>query len=172
MLLRFPMPTVALLNGHTFAGGLMLSMTHDYRLAPSNRGFICLNEVLFGAPLKPSMAALFRHKLSDSTCRTLALEGRRLSGADAVALGVADETVANLDEAFAFIGKHALVEKPKAGVYGVIKAEIYNKLIKELDGAGFEAEEARFAATQEKDAERQEFAKVWYEQWQKSNAKL
>ncbi|TQS32479.1 hypothetical protein Golomagni_07201, partial [Golovinomyces magnicellulatus] len=70
--LSFPMPTIALLNGHTYAGGLMLSMAHDYRLAPSPRGFLCLNEVLFGAPLKPPMAAIFRHKLSPPVCRSLA----------------------------------------------------------------------------------------------------
>lgn len=167
------MPTIALLNGHTYAGGLMLAMAHDYRLAPSPKGFICLNEVLFGAPLKPPMAAIFRNKLPATTCRILALEARRLSGADAVALGVADETATSVEDALAFIDKHTLLEKPKAGVYGVIKAELYNKLIKELDGAGWDAEEARFAATQEKDAERQEFGKVWYEQWQKDNkAKL
>lgn len=167
------MPTVALLNGHTYAGGLMLSMAHDYRLAPSPKGFICLNEVLFGAPLKPAMAAIFRNKLPPSTCRTLALEGRRLTGADAVALGIADETATSIDDAFAFIDKYQLLEKPKAGVYGVIKAELYNKLIKELDAAGLEAEEQRFADTQDKDAERKEFGRVWYEQWQKDNkAKL
>lgn len=167
------MPTVALLNGHTYAGGLMLSMAHDYRLAPSPKGFLCLNEVLFGAPLNPAMAAIFRNKLSPTTVRTLALEGRRLTGADAVALGIADETATSLDDALAFIEKHGLTEKAKAGVYGVIKHELYNKLITELAGAGLEAEQARFAQTQESEEERREFGKVWYEQWQKDNkAKL
>lgn len=165
------MPTIALLNGHTFAGGLMLSVAHDYRLAPSPKGFLCLNEVLFGAPLKPPMAAIFRHKLSPPTCRALALEARRMTGDDAVALGVADATATGLDDALAFIEKHNLLEKPKAGVYGVIKAELYNKLIKELDGEGLETEEKRFDATQERDAERKEFGKVWLEQWKKG-AKL
>ena len=151
----------------------MLSMAHDYRLAPSPKGFLSLNEVLLGAPLNPAMAAIFRNKLPATTVRTLALEGRRLTGADAVALGIADETATNLDDALAFIDKFELLEKAKAGVYGVIKHELYNKLVTELDGAGLEAEEVRFLKTQEKDEERKEFGKVWYEQWHKeSKAKL
>ncbi|PHH67140.1 hypothetical protein CDD81_2909 [Ophiocordyceps australis] len=62
--LTFPMPTVALINGHAYAGALMLAMAHDYRLAPTPRGFLCLNELLFGAPLKPAMAAMRRSRVS------------------------------------------------------------------------------------------------------------
>lgn len=170
----FPMPTIALLNGHTFAGGLMLSMSHDYRLAPSPKGYLCLNEVLFGAPLKPAMAAIFRHKLpNSSTLRTVALEAKRMSGADAVALGVADGTCARgVDDALALIDERKLLEMPKAGVYGVIKGELYKDLIAELAGAGLEAEEKRFVEDAAAEDERREFGKVWYEQWVKDKAKL
>lgn len=34
------MPTVALLNGHTFAGGLILAMHHDYRIQNPTKGFL------------------------------------------------------------------------------------------------------------------------------------
>ena len=33
------MPTIALLNGHAFAGGLMLAMHHDYRIMNPSKGF-------------------------------------------------------------------------------------------------------------------------------------
>ncbi|KAF4119527.1 Enoyl-CoA hydratase/isomerase family [Geosmithia morbida] len=166
-LLTYPMPTVALLNGHTFAGGLMLSMAHDYRLAPSPRGYLCLNEVLFGAPLKPAMAAIFRAKLSPQSYRTVALEGRRMTGPDAVRLGVADGVAASLDDALAFVRERDLVSKPAKGVYGAIKAEMYDGLVAELHGAGLEAEEARFAANGQAEEERKEFGKIWFEQWSK-----
>ncbi|UNI24679.1 hypothetical protein JDV02_010409 [Purpureocillium takamizusanense] len=177
--LTFPMPTIALLNGHTYAGGLMLSLAHDYRLAPAPRGFLCLNELLFGAPLKPAMAAIVRHKLTPQAYRTVALEARRFSGPQAVDIGLADAVVASgggedgVAEALAFIAERELLEKPKRGVYGTIKAEMYKGLIGEIAGAGLVAGEKRFDEDQKREADRREFGKVWYEQWAKDNkAKL
>ncbi|ODA78116.1 hypothetical protein RJ55_06719 [Drechmeria coniospora] len=169
--LTFPMPTLALLNGHTYAGGLMLALSHDYRLAPSPRGFMCLNEMLFGAPLKPAMAAIFRHKLTPLAYRSVALEARRFSAAEAVEMGLADGIATSLDDALKFIADRDLLSKPKAGVYGVIKAEMHKTLIAELKSPGLDAEEARFDQDQRTDGERKEFGKVWYEQWAKDAAK-
>ncbi|GAO16203.1 uncharacterized protein UV8b_05582 [Ustilaginoidea virens] len=168
-LLTYPMPTVALLNGHTFAGGLMLAMAHDYRLAPSPKGFLCLNEVLFGAPLKPPMAAIFRHRLTPQTFRTLALEGCRFTGQQAVEHGIADATATCLQDALAFVGDRQLADKPKAGVFGVIKTELHKDLLSELRREGVDRQEGRFNDDQRLEAERKEFGKVWYAQWAKDN---
>ncbi|PFH61405.1 hypothetical protein XA68_17457 [Ophiocordyceps unilateralis] len=171
--LTYPMPTIALINGHAFAGGLMLATAHDYRLAPRNRGYLCLNELLFGAPLKPAMAAIFRHKLPPSTLRDLALEARRFDGPQAVAAGLADGLADGVDDVFAFVRERALGEKAKSGVYGVIKAELNSPLIAYLSGPGLDAAEARFEEDRRAEAEHKEFASVWYEQWRKDNkAKL
>lgn len=169
------MPTLALLNGHTYAGGLMLAMAHDYRLAPSPKGFICLNEVLFGAHLQPPMASLFRAKLpSNAIFRKVALEGHRFTGQEAVDDGIADGLApGGLDDALRFVKERNLLEKPQKGVYGTIKAEIYKDLIKELKGAGLEVEDERFKNELRREAERKEFGKVFVEQWRKDNkAKL
>jgi Delta3-Delta2-enoyl-CoA isomerase len=58
------MPTIALINGHVFAGGLVTAMAHDYRTMNPHKSFLCLNELEFGAGLRPAMASLFRVKLS------------------------------------------------------------------------------------------------------------
>lgn len=151
----------------------MLSQAHDYRLAPSPKGFLCLNEVLFGAPLKPPMAAIFRHRLAPQTYRTLALEGRRFTGQQAVEVGLADATASSLHDCLAFIAERQLVEKPKAGVYGVIKTELHKDLLRELRKEGVDREEERFNDDQLRERERKEFGKVWFEQWTKENkAKL
>jgi len=171
--LTYPMPTVAWMNGHAFAGGLMLAMAHDYRLAPSPRGFLCLNELLFGAPLKPAMAGIFRHKLPSITYRTLVLEAKRFNADEALAAGIVDGVATGLDDALGFIAQRELTEKPKSGVYGTLKAEMYKDLLQMLSGPGLEAEEARFDADQARTAERKEFGRVWYEQWKKEDkAKL
>ncbi|KAG5952461.1 hypothetical protein E4U53_000803 [Claviceps sorghi] len=171
--LTYPMPTVALLNGHTFAGALMLSQAHDYRLAPSPKGFLCLNEVLFGAPLKPPMIAIFRHHLTPQTFRTLALEGRRYTGQQAVEAGLADATASSLQDCLAFIAERQLVDKPKAGVYGVIKTELHRDLVRELCKEVVDASEERFQDDQRTEAERKEAGRAWFETWARGDkAKL
>ena len=177
--LTYPMPTLSLINGHAFAGGLMLATAHDYRLAPSPKGLLCLNELLFGAPLKPAMAALFRTKLSPLTYRTVVLEARRFTAQEAVEHGIVDGIarsapgVTPLDDALAFIEQRGLVDKAKTGVYGTLKAEMYKDLLAIFRGPGLEVEEARFDATQRAEDERKEFGRVWFEQWSKENkAKL
>ena len=47
-LITYPMPTLALMNGHAFAGGLMTAMFHDYRIMNPHKGYVCLNELDFG----------------------------------------------------------------------------------------------------------------------------
>lgn len=167
------MPTVALINGHAFAGGLMLATAHDYRLAPSPKGLLCLNELIFGAPLKPAMAALFRTKLAPLTYRTVVLEARRFTAQEAVEYGIADASAKGLDDALKFVEETGLVDKAKSGVYGTLKAEMYKDLVGTLKSPGLDVEEARFDAVQKGEDERKEFGRVWFEQWSKGNkAKL
>ncbi|KAK4962181.1 hypothetical protein LTR28_004701 [Elasticomyces elasticus] len=71
------MPTISLLNGHAFAGALMLAMMHDYRVMNPHRGYLCLNELELGVPLRPPMSSIFRQKVSPSTYRSMVLEARR-----------------------------------------------------------------------------------------------
>lgn len=71
------MPTIALINGHAFAGGLMLVMMHDYRMMNPHRGYLCLNEVELGVPLRPPMTSVFRQKVGPQCYRQLVLEAKR-----------------------------------------------------------------------------------------------
>lgn len=71
------MPTIALLNGHTFAGGFMLAMMHDYRIMNPHKGFLCLNELVLGVGLRPPMCSVFREKVKPATFRRMILEAVR-----------------------------------------------------------------------------------------------
>ena len=84
------MPTVAWINGHAFAGGLMLAMHHDYRVFAGDRGYMCINELEFGAPLLPPMSGIFRTKLRADVYRTTVLEARRWDAQAALAAGIID----------------------------------------------------------------------------------
>ncbi|KAK7751275.1 hypothetical protein SLS62_006820 [Diatrype stigma] len=95
-LLTYPMPTVAVVGGHCFAGGLMLAMHHDYRVFTGGaRGFLCLNELEFGMPLMPPMSAVFRLKTSPPVYRRLVLEAHRFGGPEALEAGLVDALGSN-----------------------------------------------------------------------------
>ncbi|BFZ19750.1 hypothetical protein BsWGS_22789 [Bradybaena similaris] len=44
-ILYFPLPTLAALNGHAYAGGALFAFAHDLRTFRQDKGWLCLNEV-------------------------------------------------------------------------------------------------------------------------------
>ncbi|KAK5219406.1 hypothetical protein LTR72_007790 [Exophiala xenobiotica] len=131
-LIAYPMPTIALMNGHAFAGGLMTAMMHDYRIMNPHKGFLCLNELDFGAALQPAMASVFRVKLSMTTFRNMVLESKRYSALEALKEGIIDG-VGSVDETLAFVGEMKLTQKAQGKSYGNMKEELYREVIKDLD---------------------------------------
>lgn len=128
------MPTLALMNGHAFAGGLMLAMMHDYRFMNPHKGFLCLNELDFGASLRPAMASVFRVKLSMSTFRNMVLESRRYPALEALKEGIIDG-VGSLEDVLKFATEMKLVQKAQGKSYGRIKEELYREVIQDLDAS-------------------------------------
>jgi enoyl-CoA hydratase/carnithine racemase len=92
-LLELPMPTIAAVQGHAFAGGAMLALAHDVRIMRGDRGYLCLPEIDLGMTFTDGMAALIAAKVPSTALRRLAVFGERMDGATAQALGVVDEIV-------------------------------------------------------------------------------
>lgn len=131
----------------------MLAMHHDYRVMNPSRGFACLNELDFGAALKPAMSAVFRLKTSPQTYRSLVLEARRFSGAEALQAGIVDG-VGGLEQVLALVADRKLADKGKTGVYGALKREMYRESVAIMK---FDArEEERFQGEVEEDERRKE----------------
>ena len=95
--LGFPVPTVAAMNGHAFAGGGMMALAHDFRVMRSDRGYFCLPEADIGLPFTPGMNALITAKLPRVTAHEAMLTGQRYGGADAARLGIVHEAVPEAD---------------------------------------------------------------------------
>ncbi|CZR51934.1 related to enoyl-CoA hydratase/isomerase [Phialocephala subalpina] len=169
-LLTYPMPTVALVNGHAFAGGFMVAMYHDYRIFNPSRGFVCLNELDLGVPLKPAMSSIFRQKLSPQIYKTMVLEAKRFSAKEALEGGIVDAS-GGMEELKNFIGQRKLSEKSKMGVYGLLKAEMFRETLGYLDMEGHEREEERYNAYLEKEDKRKEEEQKKVAEWEKSASK-
>ncbi|KAK4187611.1 ClpP/crotonase-like domain-containing protein [Podospora australis] len=157
--LTYPMPTIALLPGHAFAGGLMLAMHHDYRVMSPAKGFACINELEFGVPLKPAMSSIFRLKLPAATYRQLVLEAHRFGGQEAQASGIVDR-LGGLEEVLKLVSDKKLTTKAKTGIYGLLKAEMYRESVGFLSAAGHEqAEKDDRALMESEDLRRDEAEK-------------
>ncbi|KAK1761264.1 enoyl-CoA delta isomerase 3 [Echria macrotheca] len=157
-LVTYPMPTVALLNGHAFAGGLMLALHHDYRIMNPTKGFLCVNELDFGVPLKPAMSAIFRIKLPPRTYRQLVLEAHRFDGKSALEAGIVDG-LGGFEEVLRFVEAKKLTKKGETGIYGLMKAEMYRESVELLTEEGHVQGEERQRRMIEEDEERKELGR-------------
>lgn len=127
------MPTIALINGHAFAGGLMLAMYHDYRIQNPHKGFLCINELEFGVPLLAPMMSVFRQKLAPSVFRDVVLEARRFAGPESLQVGLVD-ALGGIEETVGFVvQQRKLLAKAETGIYGTMKEEMYRESLGYLD---------------------------------------
>ncbi|XP_077982426.1 uncharacterized protein LOC144437375 [Glandiceps talaboti] len=91
--LTFPIPTVAAINGHAFAGGALFALAHDYRVMRTRQGWFCLPEIhlklTFGTT---GFKELIRHKVPGGKLYTdMAVYGKRFTGEELRKTGVIDE---------------------------------------------------------------------------------
>ncbi|MFH1539845.1 MAG: enoyl-CoA hydratase/isomerase family protein [bacterium] len=107
----FPKPTVAALNGHAFAGGVLVAAYFDFRHMREDRGWVCVPEIDLNLPLPPSMIAILQAILPYRSFRDMYYLGKRYTGPEAVELGFVDgvfpaeELVAKSIELAAELGK-------------------------------------------------------------------
>lgn len=87
---RFPRPTVAAINGHAYAGGLLTALTCDYRLAADGARF-CMNEVPIGMAVPAVFVEIIRYAVGDRGAALATLFGREYSAQDANRLGLVDD---------------------------------------------------------------------------------
>ena len=65
-------PTLAVFNGHAYAGGAILGFAHDKIIMTSNpKSKICLSEINVGLPFPPGYAMVCKSRLTSKAFREL-----------------------------------------------------------------------------------------------------
>ena len=90
---ELPIPLLAAVNGHAVAGGCVLALQADLRIAADRDARIGLNETRLGIGLPALVVETLRSQVPASSLGPLALEGRLVSPREALQLGLVHEVV-------------------------------------------------------------------------------
>ena len=93
-LFTYPRPTVAAINGHAYAGGLITALDCDYRIASEGALQFSLNEVPIGIPMPAVYCEIIKHAIGQQAGNELTLFGQEYDLAGAVRTGVVSKIVA------------------------------------------------------------------------------
>jgi enoyl-CoA hydratase len=134
-LYSLPIPTVAAVNGHAIAGGLVLALACDKRIAVDSGALFGLTEVRAGVPFPVAAMAVVKAELSPAAARALVLGGRNCDAARALALGIVDELQpADGVRARSLVLARELATAPRDS-YGRIKRQLRETALGEIERA-------------------------------------
>jgi 3,2-trans-enoyl-CoA isomerase len=89
-----PIPVVAAITGHSPAGGAVIAIFCDYRIAAQGKFKMGLNEVQVGLPVPRVILAGLTRVVGQRQAERLAVRGLLVSPDEALAVGLVDEVVA------------------------------------------------------------------------------
>lgn len=89
----FGPPIVAALPGHAIAGGLIVAMGADERIAAEGKGKFGLSEVILGVSVPQCLMEPFRHVVGPRQMERLAATGENVGVEEARSIGLVDRIV-------------------------------------------------------------------------------
>ena len=139
-LFDYPGPTAALINGHVIAGGAILALCCDERIAePTDGARIGLNEVALGLRFPPRILRIVQHRLPRLTCAEVVLGAALYTPEGAQRVGLVHTVTADAGDLAR--GKLDALHAHPAGAYAATKADLQAGVTAPRDG-----EHARFVA--------------------------
>lgn len=154
----FPKPIVAAVNGHAVAGGCVIMLPCDARLAADVPMSIALSEVTLGASLFASTVEMLRYWIGNAKAEEMLLTGRTIDAKEAHRIGLVEQIV----EASSLLPTALSRAKELAAQYGP-GYEALRRLIRQpIADRWLDAEEASIA----------EFVRIWYTPETRAKTKL
>jgi enoyl-CoA hydratase len=120
---------VGAITGHAIAGGLVLALCTDLRVA-SDSGRYGLTEIKVGVPYPQAAIGVVRAELAPHAARALAFGNRLMDASDCLRLGVFDEIVPGAE----VLPRAAEIARELAAM----PAEVYARTKRDMRGAAIE----------------------------------
>lgn len=130
----FPRPVVAAVNGHAVAGGLILALCADRRIA-STVGTYGLTELRVGIPYPAAAIGVVRAELDPGAARRLVLDAELLDAEALLRFGAFDELAAPdevLERSLAVARELAALP---TGAYETVKGQLRGPALEEIRAA-------------------------------------
>ena len=112
-ILKYQLPTMAVLNGHCIAGGLFLSMAHERRIIKEGNWVLTANEVPKGIIVPSGFAAVVKTTVPNVIANQLNL-GKRIGVKEALKREVVDATYSDNDDLMKQIHEFVKLEGPRS----------------------------------------------------------
>lgn len=133
---RFPLPVCFAITGHSPAGGTVLSLFGDYRVAAAGDFRLGLNETEVGLPMPPVVFRAFRRLVGTRAAEQLAVAGRLVGPGEALALGLVDEVVEPTEVVARAVGRAAHLAALPQHALSATRAEARADLVALFDDIG------------------------------------
>eukprot|EP00009_Paramoeba_aestuarina_P011088 CAMPEP_0201534008 /NCGR_PEP_ID=MMETSP0161_2-20130828/54948_1 /ASSEMBLY_ACC=CAM_ASM_000251 /TAXON_ID=180227 /ORGANISM="Neoparamoeba aestuarina, Strain SoJaBio B1-5/56/2" /LENGTH=260 /DNA_ID=CAMNT_0047938399 /DNA_START=92 /DNA_END=874 /DNA_ORIENTATION=+ len=126
-LMTLPMPVIAACQGHAFAGGMLWALCSDVRVASSDKGFWCMNEIDLGLNIPPALLVIIKDKIRDPQFRMkVILEGVRFKAQELLDEGVVEAIAPSSEvEKEALKIAERMAPKSGSGAFAPMKKQLY-----------------------------------------------
>ena len=131
----FGPPIVAALPGHAIAGGLIVAMAADERIAAEGRGKFGLSEVILGVSVPACLMEPFRHVVGPRHMERLAATGENLTVDQALAIGLVDRVVPASELADRAVERARVLAGLSSAAYAAVKLRSRAAAIARFDQA-------------------------------------
>lgn len=134
-LFKFKSPIIGAINGHAFAGGLILSLFPDYRFVAQGNFKFSLNEVPIGMPMPSTFSEIIKNALgSSSFAEEAILSGKIYSVEEAVALRFFHKSVPAVDLVNEALNFAKAIHPDTIRAYETTKMIMRHDLYKKIEG--------------------------------------
>ncbi len=143
---ELPRRTIAAINGNAFAGGLILALCCDHRIAAQGSGRFTLNEVAIGIPMPGVYVEIVRHAVGTRVAGELMLDCRVYSVDEGLDHGLVHRVVPPAELLDAALAQAQTPGESVHGVYEISKAALLAPALDLIRGPARRFDEAAIRA--------------------------